>query len=242
MSKANFLSAALEGLAPANIVDSASKINTIETFIAGILVFISLYVLTSMALKRLKDRPSELGAKKRFDVDLFFELLSEFIFKVSDQMMGRENRKYMPFVASVFCFIFFCNILGLIPGFSMPTDSVTFNLGIALVVFFLYNYWGVKELGLAKYLKHFCGPVMVLAPVIFVMEIVSHLIRPFALSLRLFGNMTGDHAVIEAFTELAPHGVPVVFYFFGTFVCFVQAFVFALLSMVYIRFALEQDH
>ena len=155
--------------------------------------------------------------------------------------MRSENRKYLPFVGTIFIYILFSNLLGLIPGFSMPTDSILFNLGIALVVFVLYNYWGIREVGAVAYFKHLLGPIWWIAPLLLVIEIISHIVRPISLSLRLFGNMTGDHIVLAVFTDLTKYVFPVIFYGLGTFVCLMQAFVFTLLTMIYIRFAVAHD-
>ena len=174
----------------------------------------------------------------------FFDLLCSFLLSVGDTAMGVENRKYLPFIASLFVFLFFMNIIGLVPGFVMPTDQMQLNLGLAIVVFALYNYWGIKEVGAVAYIKHFAGPVLFVMPLIFPIEVISHLFRPFSLSLRLFGNMFGDHMVLSVFTDLIGFGIPVVFYFLGALVSFVQAFVFAMLTMVYIRMAVahEEEH
>lgn len=171
-----------------------------------------------------------------------YELLGSFILQLGDNVMGKENRKFLPFVAALFTYIFFLNLLGLVPGFIAPTHALTFNLGVALVVFVAYNAWGVREHGVLAYLKHFCGPVWWMAPLLFVIEIVSHVVRPISLSLRLFGNMTGDHLVLGIFTQLTQYIIPVIFYFLGLFVCFMQAFVFTLLTMVYIRFSVAHEH
>ena len=117
---------------------------------------------------------------------------------------------------------------------------------MALVVFALYNYWGIKELGLKAYLHHLWGPVFAIGPMLFVIELISHCVRPVTLSLRLFGNMTGDHLALAIFSDLTQGTVaffvPVAFYALGTIVCFIQAFVFSLLRMIYIRLAVAHEH
>lgn len=184
--------------------------------------------------------------EQKLNVRGFFTVFSEMVLWLGDSAMGKQNRKYLPFIASLFLFLFLLNMIGLIPGFLMPTDQFQFNLGIALVVFALYNYWGIKELGIKAYLKHLWGPVFAIGPLLFVIELVSHCIRPVTLSLRLFGNMTGDHLALSIFSDLTQGTVaffvPVIFYMLGTVVCFVQAFVFSLLSMIYIRLAVAHEH
>ena len=170
------------------------------------------------------------------------------VVKLGDQVMGKENRRYLPFLASIFVFLLAMNFIGLIPGLSSPSDHPGMNLGLALIVFLSYHVWGIRELGFGKYLKHFCGPVDIhwgfwlAAPFFVALEAFSHCVRPLTLTVRLFGNMTADHAVLSAFTDLTRGAwipVPVIFYMFGALVCFIQAFVFTVLTMVYIRLAVS---
>ena len=171
-----------------------------------------------------------------------FDLAAEFLIQLGDDMMGKQNRKYLPFVGTVFLYVLTMNLLGLVPGYAAPTASLGANFGIALIVFVLYNAWGIKEVGIGNYFKHLLGPNMAIAPLFLLIELVSHVFRPASLSLRLFGNMTGDHAAISVFTDLTKVGVPVPFYLLGTFVCFMQAYVFTLLTMVYIGGAVTHEH
>ena len=170
------------------------------------------------------------------------ELICVFILNLGDNVMGKENRKYLPFLATLFLYIAAVNMLGLLPGFSMPTDGFSFNLGVALVVFVLYTFWGVREVGIKNYLKHLWGPIWWVGFLLFPIELISHVVRPISLSLRLFGNMTGDHTVLMVFTDLTKFVIPVIFYGLGMFVCLMQAFVFTLLTMIYIRFAVTHEH
>jgi F-type H+-transporting ATPase subunit a len=208
-------------------------------------VFVGACLVSSGFVAKAKLRSTtSLVPDAKLTLKNFWELLAVFVRDLGDVVMGEHNRKYLPFVAAIFIYLAVLNSFGLIPGFSMPTDSVTFNLGIALVVFVLYNFWGIKEVGVMGYLKHLCGPVWWMAPLFILIELISHFFRPLSLSLRLFGNMTGDHLVLSIFTDLTKFAVPVLFYFLGLFVCFMQAFVFTLLTMVYIRFAVahEEEH
>lgn len=173
------------------------------------------------------------------------EVFGEFLLWLGDSAMGKENRKYLPFAGAIFLFIFFNNLLGLIPGVLGPTAVFQINAGVAVVVFIMYNYWGVKEVGPKAYLKHMWGPFFLLGFFLFPVELISHLIRPASLTLRLYGNMTGDHLVLGAFTNLTKGifvPVPVVFYLLGTVVCTIQAFVFTLLTMIYIRLAVAHEN
>jgi len=171
-------------------------------------------------------------------VDFFFETWVKF----QDGMIGKEGRKHAPFTASIFLFILLSNLLGLIPGFAAITTTVWINVGMAFVVFTYFNVVGVKEQGPGGYLKHFAGPVWWLAPFIFCLEIMSMCLRVLTLNLRLYWNISADHIVLNALTDIIPFAVPIPFFALGTFVAFMQAFVFSLLTMVYIKFASHQEH
>ena len=174
------------------------------------------------------------------------DLAVEGFLKFHDSVLGRENRRHVPFHLSIFLFILFANLIGLVPGMPAPTTSVAVNLGMALVVFVYFNYQGIREHGLGGYLKHFMGPVIWVAPLIFTVEIISTCMRLLTLNLRLFWNMVADHRVLGIFTtdvlSFLP-GLSAPFYAIGTFVSLIQACVFTLLSMVYIMLATQhEDH
>ena len=188
------------------------------------------------------------------------ELLLEYVVvRQSDAIIGRAGRKYVPFFASFFLFILFSNLMGLLPGFIPPTGNLNTTLGLALVSFIGYNIIGVREQGIG-YFTHFMGPMthlpgekiiskvafvpILLVSVMFflILELFSHGFRPVSLSLRLFGNMMGDHEVIGAFIGLTKLVVPVAFYLMGTLVSVIQAFVFMLLSMIYVALAVSSGH
>ena len=182
--------------------------------------------------------------QNRLNLFSIFDLFVEGFAKFHDSVLGRENRKYMSLSATVFLFIFCSNLLSLVPGMAGVTTTVWINVAIALVVFVYFNYLGIREHGLVHYLKHFGGPVWWAAWFIFPLEMFSTFLRIVTLNLRLYWNMTADHMVLFNFLEMAPVPIPVIFYFFGTFVCFMQAFVFTILTMVYVLLATqhEEDH
>src|SRR5918999_6033576 len=187
------------------------------------------------------------------------ELLVQLLVAQSDQIIGKQGRKYVPFFGTFFFFILVSNLMGLLPGFAPPTGNLNTTLGLALVSFIGYNVIGVREQGMS-YLQHFFGPMIslpaksalgkiALLPVLllsmaffFLLAAFSHGFRPVSLSLRLFGNMMGDHQVIEAFTNLTKLVIPVAFYMMGTLVSIIQAFVFTLLSMIYVALAVSHGH
>ena len=172
----------------------------------------------------------------------FFEIIAESLYKLVESVIGHHDAPiYYPIIGTLFVFIFAANILGLIPGIVPPTENLNTTLALGAFVFLYYNYAGLKAHGVA-YFKHFLGPVLWLAPLMLVIEIASHIFRPLSLALRLRGNIMGDHVVLSVFSSLVPYLLPVVFYGLGVFVAFIQAFVFCLMTMVYISLSTSHDH
>jgi len=212
-------------------------VHTLHSILTGlILSAISIYLF--IRLKRSEDytMPDEKPSIKGF-----FEVVTEFFYNILTGIVGEEGKKYVPFVTSIFIFILFSNLLGLIPGFYPPTMNINTNAGIAVFVFLAYNYFGFRAHGIS-YLKQFLGPLPFLAFLFLPVEIISHIFRPVSLSIRLFGNIFGDHTALETFTSLVPVLVPAVFMVLGLIVSIVQAFVFALLSGIYIALAISHEH
>ncbi len=168
------------------------------------------------------------------------ELLTQGISDMAEGVLGDKAYKYVHLYGSFFLFILVANLSGLLPGFSPPTSNFNVTLALGVLSFVAYNFYAFQEQGLA-YLKHFVGPIWWLGILMVPLELIDNFVRPFSLSLRLFGNMTGDHVVLEIFTDLTKVGIPVVFYALGAFVSLVQAFVFTLLSMVYVSLAVAHD-
>jgi len=157
------------------------------------------------------------------------------------ETMGPKGKTYFPLIATLALFILVSNLIALVPGFYPPTANLNTNAAMALTVFAMTHIIGVKEHGVA-YLKHFMGPILVLAPLIFIIEIIGHLARPLSLSLRLFGNMYGHEIVLMIFFALVPFLLPIPMMLMGVLIAFIQAFVFTLLSMIYIAGSLEEAH
>ncbi|MDY0190781.1 MAG: F0F1 ATP synthase subunit A [Desulfuromonas sp.] len=157
------------------------------------------------------------------------------------ETMGPKGKAYFPLIATFALFILISNLIGLVPGLYPPTANLNTNAALALTVFAMTHIVGVKEHGFG-YLKHFMGPVLALAPLVFVIEIIGHIARPLSLSLRLFGNMYGHEIVLMIFFALVPLFLPIPMMLMGVLVAFIQAFVFTLLAMIYIAGALEEAH
>jgi len=177
----------------------------------------------------------------RFGLRNLFEMLGDTVFGLMEGVLGEKDaRRYLPLIGSLFVFILFSNLLGLIPGFIPPTETLKTNLGLALLVFLLTHVFGVRAHGVG-YFKHFLGPWLPLAPLMLPIEIISHIARPVSLAMRLLGNISADHAVVLAFFAVIPFLVPVPFLVMGVFVSVVQAVVFSLLSTVYIGSAIAHE-
>jgi len=167
------------------------------------------------------------------------------VIAMGKDVIGEElARKYLPLVAAVGLFIFVSNMIGLIPGFESPTSNINVTLPLALLVFFYYNYEGIKENGVGKYFAHFMGPVKLLAPLMFPIEIVSHISRIISLSFRLFGNIKGDDLFLWVLLMLVPFIAPLPAYMLLGFSALLQTFVFMILIYVYLAgaVAISEDH
>ena len=163
-----------------------------------------------------------------------------------EDIVGPHGLQFFPVVMTFAVLILISNLMGLFPLFMSPTSatSVTFALGISS--FLYYNAIGIKENGLFGHLKHFAGPIWWIAPLIFPIELISNLIRPFSLGIRLFGNMFADEKVMDTVSHLAPGKtywlVPVVLMPLSVFVAFIQTFVFILLSQLYLSEVSHPPH
>ena len=177
----------------------------------------------------------------KFGFRNFFEMFTESFYNLAEQVMGEHNaQRYLSLIGTLAFFIFFSNVLGLIPGFAPPTATLKTNLAIAGFVFVMTHVFGVREHGI-KYFKHFLGPVTWLAPLMLCIELISHIARPVSLSLRLMGNILADHKVVFSFFTLVPILVPVPFLLLGVLVCVIQTLVFVILTMVYISMAVAHE-
>jgi len=164
--------------------------------------------------------------------------------------MGRDvigeklAKHYLPLVATIGLFVFVANMIGIIPGFESPTANINVTLALAIIVFVYYNYEGIRENGVIKYFAHFMGPEKLLAPLMFPIEIVSHISRIVSLSFRLFGNIKGDDLFLAVMLMLAPVVAPLAPYALLTFSGFLQAFIFMILTYVYLAGAvlIHEEH
>ncbi len=200
-----------------------------------------LLALTAFLISRsYRDGKLEPTART-FSIRNLMELGITGLLQFMEDLMGKDARRFLPLIGGTCFFVLFNNLLGLIPGFDTATANMNTTLAPALVIFVATHIVGVRTHG-AGYIKQFLGPVLWLAPLMLPIEIISHLARILSLSVRLFGNMMGDHKVLAIFLGLVALGVPAIFMGLGVFVALVQTFVFTLLSILYITFALEEAH
>jgi F-type H+-transporting ATPase subunit a len=159
--------------------------------------------------------------------------------------VGHKGPRYLAIVTTMFVFILTGNLMGLIPGLMAPTGNINVTLGCALTVAVYYHIQGIKEQGLGSYLKHFAAPPgapIFLAPIMLPIEIISHLSRVLSLSLRLFGNIFGEELVILILFSIIPFVVPLPMMFLGIITASLQAFIFVLLTTIYLGGAVATEH
>jgi len=205
--------------------------------VAVLLVVFALRVRGKLAATERALDPDD-GVSARNVAEAFVEAISG----LAEGVIGHHYEKYVPLLASFFAFVLVGNLMGLVPGFKPPTSDFNVTFGLGVISFLAYQTAGIKAHGVGKYIKHFLGPVALLAPLMFLIEMFSHAFRPVSLGIRLYANMFADHQVVEIFTEMTKVGIPVMFYVLGAFVSVVQAFVFTMLSAIYIALAVAGDH
>ncbi len=227
------VNAVLQALPPAfHPADPAAPITNyvaMEVLVIGILFLLFLAIRSRLSI----DKPGGLQQ--------LTEMLNDFITNQSREIIGEHSERFTPFLTALFLFVLVSNLIGLIPTLEAPTSAIQITLGCAIVAFFYYNIQGIKEQGPIGYLKHFAGPVWWLAWLLFPIEIISHLARVMSLSIRLYANMFAGDAVTAAFFTLVPVIVPVIFLGLHLFVAFLQAYIFTLLTTIYLQGAVAHE-
>jgi|SRR5580658_467228 F-type H+-transporting ATPase subunit a len=200
-----------------------------------LLVAIIIILLFAFLRPRLSmDRPGKLQHT--------FEIIHDFVHNEAEDNVGHGGSKYLPFFGTLFIFILFSNLIGIIPGFESPTMNPSVTAGCAIAVFCYYNLMGVREQGAGKYLAHFAGPIWWLAPLLVPIELISHLARPLSLSVRLYANMYAGEQVTLTFITITYLAAPALFMGLHVFVSFLQAYIFMLLTMMYVSGAVSHEH
>ena len=197
-------------------------------FVMGVLALFSV-----LATRRMNILPGGVQNVMEVIIEGFDNLLVE--------TMGPEGRKFFPLIATLGLYILTSNLLGLIPGFESPTANLNTTASMALVVFVMTHVVGIRIHGF-KYVKHFLGPIWWLAPLMLVLELISHFARIISLSVRLFGNIMGEDKVLAVVVLLVPFLVPLPVFVLMIFTSFIQTIVFMLLAMMYISGAMAEAH
>lgn len=175
------------------------------------------------------------------------ETFADFFLNLSNTGIGHHwGEKFYPLIGTLGLYIGLSNFFGLIPGFESPTSNINMTASMAVPVFLATHYYGVKVHGF-KYINHFLGPIrsiyaLPLMVLMFCIEFIGHMVRPITLSVRLFGNMIAKHMIIIVLGILAPAIVPVAILSLGVLVSLIQAYVFILLTCLYLAGAVEEGH
>jgi len=202
-----------------------------QLLVAVIMIVLFLMLRASLSV----DKPGKLQS--------IFELIHGFIVEQADDQVGHhEGRHHVVIFETLFIFILVANLIGIIPGFVSPTQAVYVPAGCAILAFLYYNIVGLKKNGVWKYTKHFFGPIPVMAPLMLPIEIISHLARPLSLTIRLFANMYAGEKVTLVFLSLTYLIMPAVFMGLHFFVAVLQAYIFVLLTMIYVAGAVAEEH
>jgi F-type H+-transporting ATPase subunit a len=217
-----------------------------EPVVASVFVMLLLVGLAAGVRAQIVNDEKSVIPEARLTLRTFFEIYVGYWYGTMKDMMGpKRAKRYFPLVGSLACFILFSNALGLIPGFIPPTSNWDVTIACALVVFVMFNYYGLKENGLG-YVKHLFGPYIgwwgiPINLLLFVIEVISTLIRPLTLSIRLMLNMAVDHLLVTLTLGMVALFMPIPVMILGTLVVIVQVMVFCLLTCIYIALATEHD-
>jgi F-type H+-transporting ATPase subunit a len=214
---------------------------SMQIFVAGIIM-----IVLALARRRLSvDKPGGLQQ--------VLEMVVDGLGAQAEEIVGHGGKKFLPLLLTLALFIFVSNVLGLVPILESPTGiyepeapfpmiGIYVTLGCALVALGYYHYWGIHHHGFVGYIRTFMGSVIFIAPLMFVIEVVSHLARGLSLSVRLFANMMAGHLVSLVFFSLVPVIIPVIFEGLHIFVALLQTYIFVMLTMVYLGGAVSEEH
>ena len=200
-------------------------------------ILVTLLLLAFFVLVR-----SRLSVENPGGMQHIIEGFTGFVQDQSNEIIGHHSEPYTAFLVVLGLFILLCNLLGLVPGFESPTANPSVPLGCALCSFGYYNWSGIRKQGPLSYAKHFAGPMPALAPLMIPIELVSHSARVLSLTIRLTANMFAGDLVTLVFISLIPIGVPIIFLGLHIFVSFLQAYIFVLLTTVYLSEAVAEGH
>ena len=221
------------GLLPDAATQQAVKVNQafgLELLVAAGLIAFFVIVRATLAVER--PNPAQQIA----------EMIHEFTGSQADQIIAHGYERFQAFVTCILLFVVINNLLGLVPGLETPTGQPWVPLGIALLTFLYYNFYGVSEKGIIGYFKELAGPLWWIAPLLFPIEIISHLARIMSLTIRLYANMLASDLVTLVFFSLIPVVIPSIFLGLHFAVSLIQAYIFMVLSMIYLSMAVSHEH
>ncbi len=236
----------MEGIFGHSIAGKPVGIHSLEPMVAALFVVLLAIGLAYRARAKVIDYDKSVIPDEELTLRTFFEIFVGYFYNLMKDMMGADKAKrYFGLVGTCAIFIFFSNVMGLIPGFLPPTSSWNITAGCALVVFVMFNYYGFKENGMG-YLRHLAGPwihwaALPINVLVFCIEVLSTCIRPMTLSIRLMVNMAVDHMLLGLFLSLVMVFVPIPIMMLGTLVALVQTLVFSVLAAIYISLATEHE-
>lgn len=206
--------------------------NAFAMEILVLLILLAFFVLVRISL----------NVEKPNAVQQVAEMIHGFVSDQAESIIGHGSQRYVLFTTCVLLFVLLGNLLGLVPGLIAPTSNPTVPLGVALLTFLYYNFHGLREQGPIGYLKQFLGPIWWISWMIFPIEIISHLARILSLTVRLYANMFAGEMVTLVWFSLVPFAIPVVFMSLHLVVALIQAFIFMLLTMIYLAGAVAHEH
>lgn len=218
------------GFQPENPLQPIPNYLAMEIVVALFIVILLGWLRTGLSV----ERPGR--------IQQLMELFVAFIEDQSDEIIGHGGKRFVPLLFTLAIFILFCNVLGTIPIFETPTDQIVVTVGCALIAFTYYNFWGIRHHGILGYGKTFLGPVWWLAPLMLIIELISHLARALSLSVRLFANMLAGHRITLVFFSLIPVVLPAPFGVLHILVGALQAYIFVLLTTIYLSGAVSEGH
>jgi F-type H+-transporting ATPase subunit a len=206
--------------------------NTLTLELLVMLLLLAFFVIARLTL----------SAEKPGTVQHLAEIINEFVSNQGEAIIGHGYEPHVAFATTVLLFIILCNFGGLLPGIETPTANPVVPLGVALLTFLYYNWNGIRAQGLWGYIRHFAGPIWWVAPLLFPIEIISHLARIMSLTIRLYANMFASDLLTLVFFSMIPLGIPVIFLGLHFGVAVIQAYVFMLLTLIYLSQAVAVEH
>lgn len=217
----------------------------IPAVIVGTWIVMGLLIVFGLLARRSLARATDpVVPDERISLRSIGEVLVEWMDGfVRDVTEAHQWRRWVPFFGTLFMFILAANFFGLLPGMEPPTGDSDLTFGLGAICFVYYIYQGVKAQGLTQFLRNdLVGPVWWLFFLMVPINIADNLFRPFSLGIRLYANMFADHTVLSIFTGLTKLVVPLAFYALGSIVCIIQAIIFMVLAMSYVRLSTSHSH